>query len=127
MVSLTGCASHKVVTASEVSVTHTDAVTSRDTITLRDSVILRDSIFVSQFILGDTVYQTQYKERTLYRDRWRDRVHNDTVLRTDTIRETVYCVSQPDESSSLCKNLLRILLCVIGVGIGLLIHRRYYS
>lgn len=49
----------------------------------RDSIFLHDSVYVSEKVKGDTVYITRYRERTLYRDRWR----TDTlrIVRTDSI------------------------------------------
>ena len=42
---------------------------------IRDTVMQHDSIYVHEFMQGDTVYVTKY------RDRWRDKVVN----RTDTV------------------------------------------
>lgn len=47
----------------------------------RDSVIRRDSVYVKEWMKGDTVFIEKYKDRYIYRDRWRDsiRVVRDSV------------------------------------------------
>lgn len=68
----------------------TNAVTIRDTIriTQHDSTIVnhRDSIYIKLWQKGDTIYQTEYRERVQYRDRLRV----DTFYQhmTDTVRVT---------------------------------------
>jgi len=47
----------------------------------RDSIRLRDSIYVREWVRGDTVYVDRFRDRFVYRDRWRDsiRVQHDTT------------------------------------------------
>lgn len=47
----------------------------------RDSIIRRDSVYVKEWMKGDTVFIEKYKDRYIYRDRWRDsiRVVRDSV------------------------------------------------
>ena len=40
----------------------------------RDSIHLRDSIYIREWVKGDTVYVDRYRDRYVYRDRWRDSV-----------------------------------------------------
>lgn len=40
----------------------------------RDSIIRRDSVYVKEWMKGDTVYIEKYKDRYIYRDRWRDSI-----------------------------------------------------
>ena len=65
-------------------------VYQRDTTVVhhRDSIIHRDSIYVREWMKGDTVYIEKYKDRYIYRDRWRDsiRVVRDSVA-VETIKE----------------------------------------
>lgn len=56
----------------------------------RDSIHLRDSIYVREWVKGDTVFLDRFRDRYLYRDRWRDsiRVQHDTtaVYRTKEVK-----------------------------------------
>jgi len=61
---------------------HTVHTTRTDSVVHHDSIFLHDSIMVRQ--AGDTVYYTRW--RTQYRDRWRDRLITDTLIRKDTIQ-----------------------------------------
>ena len=38
----------------------------------RDSVFHRDSIYVKEWVKGDTVHHYEFRDRVVYRDRWRD-------------------------------------------------------
>ena len=51
-------------------------VVQHDTTTVhhRDSIIHRDSIYVREWVKGDTVYVDRFRDRYIYRDRWRDSV-----------------------------------------------------
>ena len=57
--------------------------TVHDTTTVhhRDSIHFRDSIYIREWMKGDTVYVDRFRDRYLYRDRWRDsiRVKVDSV------------------------------------------------
>ena len=74
---LSGCAT-KVVTVPEI---HTEYVYRTDSFLQRDSIYVNDSVFVRE--KGDTVWIERYK--TLYRDRWRDVVRVDSVVKVDSI------------------------------------------
>ena len=58
-------------------------VYQRDTTVVhhRDTTYRRDSIWMKEYVKGDTVYVEKYKDRFVYRDRWRDsvRVVRDSV------------------------------------------------
>lgn len=47
----------------------------------RDSIYRRDSIWVREYVKGDTIYLEKYRDRILYRDRWRDSI----VVRVDSV------------------------------------------
>ena len=56
--------------------------TKIDSVMHRDSIIVHDS--VTLWKRGDTVYKEKYQ--MVYKDRWHDRHHTDTVIRRDSIR-----------------------------------------
>lgn len=74
---LTAC-SPKTIYVPEV---HTEYITRTDTFVKIDSVSVKDSIYVTQ--KGDTVRIEKWHVQ--YRDRWREKVVRDTIMRTDTI------------------------------------------
>ena len=47
----------------------------------RDSIYLRDSVYVREWMKGDTVYIDRFRDRYVYRDRWRDsiQIQHDSV------------------------------------------------
>ena len=63
-------------------------VVQRDTMTVhhRDTTYRRDSIYIREWIKGDTVFVTKFRDRYVFRDRWRDSI----VVRVDSFAvETV--------------------------------------
>ena len=40
----------------------------------RDSVFHRDSIYVREWVKGDTIHHYEYRDRIIYKDRWRDSI-----------------------------------------------------
>lgn len=40
----------------------------------RDTIITRDSIYIREWMQGDTVFVDRYRDRYVYRDRWRDSI-----------------------------------------------------
>ena len=58
-------------------------VVQHDTTTVhhRDSVFHRDSVYVREWVKGDTVHVYEYRDRTVYRDRWRDSI----AVRVDSL------------------------------------------
>ncbi len=40
----------------------------------RDTLITKDSVYIREYLKGDTVFVEKYKDRYVYRDRWRDSV-----------------------------------------------------
>ena len=60
----------------------------------RDSICRKDSVYVKEWTKGDTVYIDRFRDRYIYKDRWRDsiRVVRDSVA-FETIKEVK--VEQP--------------------------------
>lgn len=65
-------------------------VYQHDTTTVhhRDSIFMKDSIYIREWTKGDTVYIDRYRDRYIYKDRWRDSisVRVDSVA-VETIKE----------------------------------------
>ena len=62
-------------------------VVQRDTLQVhhRDTTYRRDSIYIREWMKGDTVYVDRYRDRYVFRDRWRDsisvrEVHDTTAV-----------------------------------------------
>lgn len=55
----------------------------------RDSLYFRDSVYVKEWVKGDTVYVTKFKDRYIYRDRWRDSISVKEVHDTTTVEKKV--------------------------------------
>lgn len=51
-------------------------VVQRDTLQVnhRDTTYRRDSIYIREWMKGDTVYVDRYRDRYVFRDRWRDSI-----------------------------------------------------
>ena len=55
----------------------------------RDTLITRDSVYIREWLKGDTVYVEKYKDRYVFRDRWRDSVSIREVHDTTTVEKKV--------------------------------------
>lgn len=51
------------------------------TVHQRDTAYRRDSIYVREWVKGDTVFVDRFRDRFVYRDRWRDSI----VVRVDSV------------------------------------------
>lgn len=69
---------------------HSIIVEKHDTLLKTDSIFEKDSVWVK--VSGDTIIT--YKERVLYRDRWRERIVYRDSLKSDSIR-VPYPVEKP--------------------------------
>lgn len=65
-------------------------VVQHDTTTVhhRDTTYRRDSIYIREWAKGDTVYVDRYRDRYVFRDRWRDsmtvrEVHDTTAVQVE--------------------------------------------
>ena len=55
----------------------------------RDTLITRDSIYIREWLKGDTVYIEKYKDRYVFRDRWRDSISIKEVHDTTTVEKKI--------------------------------------
>ena len=68
-------------------------VVQHDTTTVhhRDTTYRRDSVYIREWAKGDTVYVDRYRDRYVFRDRWRDsvtvrEVHDTTAVQVEVER-----------------------------------------
>ena len=47
----------------------------------RDTLVTKDSVYIREYVKGDTVYIEKYKDRFVYRDRWRDSI----IVKRDSV------------------------------------------
>ena len=66
-------------------------VVQHDTTTVhhRDTTYRRDSIYIREWMAGDTVYVDRFRDRYVFRDRWRDSVSVREVHDTTTVEVKV--------------------------------------
>lgn len=55
----------------------------------RDTLITKDSVYIREYVKGDTIYIEKYKDRFVYRDRWRDSISIKEVHDTTTVEKKV--------------------------------------
>jgi len=81
VLSLTGC-SQKII--EKVVYQHDTTFVNR-----RDSLYFRDSIYVKEYVKGDAVYIEKFKDRYVYKDRWRDSISIKEVHDTTLVNKEV--------------------------------------
>ena len=55
----------------------------------RDTTVRHDSTYIKEYVKGDTVHHYEYRDRYLYRDRWRDSTVIQQVHDTTTVEKLV--------------------------------------
>lgn len=55
----------------------------------RDTLITKDSVYIREWLKGDTVFVEKYRDKYVYRDRWRDSVSVKEVHDTTTVEKKV--------------------------------------
>ena len=55
----------------------------------RDSLHIIDSVYVKEYVKGDTVFIEKYKDRYVYKDRWRDSISIKEVHDTTLVNKEV--------------------------------------
>ena len=81
----------------------------------RDTVITKDSVYIREWMKGDTVYIEKYKDRYVYRDRWRDsifvkEVHDTTAVEVKVEKELTWA------QKAKINSFPWLLLALIGLG-----------
>lgn len=95
-------------------------VVQHDTTTVhhRDSVFHRDSIYVKEWVKGDTVHHYEFRDRIVYKDRWRDSIVTKVdSFAVETIKEVK--VEKPLSVGQRAKLGLFwwLVLAVMGLGV----------
>ena len=72
-------------------------VVQRDTLTVhhRDTTYRRDSVYIREWMKGDTVFVERFKDRYVFRDRWRDSIqvrerHDTTTVEVKVERQLTW-------------------------------------
>ena len=55
----------------------------------RDTLITKDSVYIREWMKGDTVFVDKFRDRYVYRDRWRDCISIKEVHDTTTVEKKV--------------------------------------
>ena len=55
----------------------------------RDTTIQHDSVYIREYMKGDTVHHYEYRDRYVYRDRWRDSIQKTEVHDTTMVEKLV--------------------------------------
>ena len=93
-------------------------VVQRDTTVVhhRDSIFHKDSIYIREWMKGDTVHHYEYRDRIVYRDRWRDSV----VVKVDSLTvETIKEVKVEKPLSWWKRAELGLFWWVVALAFGL--------
>ena len=95
-------------------------VVQHDTTTVhhRDTTYRRDSVYIREWMQGDTVYVDRFRDRYVFRDRWRDSIR---VVRDSALVEHIKEVKVEKELSWAQKAKIGafpwLLLAVIGAAL----------
>jgi hypothetical protein len=60
-----------------------------ETVHHRDTTYSRDSVYIREWMKGDTVFVDRFRDRYIYRDRWRDSVRVEEKHDTTTVQVKV--------------------------------------
>ena len=89
----------------------------------RDTSFHRDSIYIREWMKGDTVHIYEYRDRYIYKDRWRDSI----VTRVDSVSvETIkeVKVEKPLSWSQKAKIGLFPWVLLVALGLGIWTFRK---
>lgn len=81
----------------------------------RDTLVTRDSVYIREWLKGDTVYIEKYKDRYVFRDRWRDSVSVREVHDTTAVEVKVEKPLSWSEKARL-RLFPWLLLATLGLG-----------
>ena len=122
IMSMCSCTTTRTVTVPEI---HKEVVHQHDTLALKDSVFVHDSVTV-EIVRGDTTYLYTTRWRTEYRDRWRDRIVDNSLVRTDTITQVVEVEKPPNLWQRFRMSLgIGVVIAILLLGVVYYILKRF--
>lgn len=122
IMSMCSCTTTRTVTVPEI---HREVVHQHDTLTQKDSVFVHDSVTV-EIVRGDTTYLYTTRWRTEYRDRWRDRIVDNSLVRTDTITQVVEVEKPPNLWQRFRMSLgIGVVIAILLLGVVYYILKRF--
>lgn len=122
IMNMCSCTTTRTVTVPEI---HREVVHQRDTLALKDSVFVHDSVTV-EIVRGDTTYLYTTRWRTEYRDRWRDRIVDNSLARTDTITQVVEVEKPPNLWQRFRMSLgIGVVIAILLLGVVYYILKRF--
>lgn len=86
-----------------------------DSFVMRDSIYCRDSVWVER--KGDTI--TLQMTKFIYKDRWREKIVSDTVIRRDSIQVPVPVERRLSRWEQICLDYGKVMTGVALVGVVL--------
>ena len=122
IMSMCSCTTTRTVTVPEI---HKEVVHQHDTLALKDSVFVHDSVTV-EIVRGDTTYLYTTRWRTEYRDRWRDRIVDNSLARTDNITQVVEVEKPPNLWQRFRMSLgIGVVIAILLLGVVYYILKRF--
>jgi len=82
----------------------------------RDTLVTRDSVYIREWLKGDTVFVEKFRDKYVYRDRWRDSVSIREVHDTTQVAVEVERKLSPGQRAKIGA-FWWLVLAVVGLGV----------
>lgn len=82
----------------------------------RDTLVTRDSVYIREWLKGDTVFVEKFRDRYVYRDRWRDSISIREVHDTTRVAVEVERKLSPGQRAKIGA-FWWLVLAVAGLGV----------
>lgn len=82
----------------------------------RDTLVTRDSVYIREWLKGDTVFVEKFRDKYVYRDRWRDSVSIREVHDTTQVAVEVERKLSPGQKAKIGA-FWWLVLAVVGLGV----------
>ena len=87
----------------------------------RDTLVTRDSVYIREWLKGDTVFVEKFRDKYVYRDRWRDSVSIREVHDTTQVAVEVERKLSPGQKAKIGAFWW---LVILAGGLGVLTFRK---